>query len=314
MLSLLNGIVSAETWRLQPSGGWKAVSAQTEDKYLLAVAEIKQLVSTGQTQAVSEALNKLKTDFPEIAGPDLDAFIEAEILFSEGKFVKAVRGYDKLLTKFPGSKLYHAALDRQFAIATAFLAGQKKPVLKVFKMRGYAEGARVMEKITDRAGGAPIGTRAALAVAKSLERRGKFDQAYHKWSEISSQWPTGQLGRNALLGMARCKHAAYRGPRYDASNLISARSYYENFKSRYPADAEQMDISDRLKQINEQLAYKQFEIGRYYQQTRSIPSANLYYQMVIDNWPNSTAAKMAKTAMSEKKANDKEENNAKTEP
>ena len=66
VLSLLNGIVSAETWRLQPSGGWKAVSAQTEDKYLLAVAEIKQLVSTGQTQAVSEALNKLKTDFPEL--------------------------------------------------------------------------------------------------------------------------------------------------------------------------------------------------------------------------------------------------------
>jgi len=139
-------------------------------------------------------------------------------------------------------------------------------------------------------------------VVQSYERREKFTGAYHKWSEISSRWPTGQSGKNALLGMARCRHAAYKGPKYDASDLISAKSYYENFKLRYPEDAEEIDVDKILKQIDGQLAYKEFNAGQYYQGTGSKQSANLYYQMVVDNWPGSTAAEMAKLAMDEEKS------------
>lgn len=287
-----------QTWRLGEEGQWEVVSA--EDKYLLAVAEIKKLVNMGETLAVEQAIDKLKKDFPEIAGPDLDAFIKAEMLYSKGKFTKAVRGYDKFLAEFPTSELYEAAMDRQFAIATAFLAGQKKRVLGALAIRGYAEGTKIMERISDQAGDAPIGVKAAVAVAQSLEKRGKFAEAYHKWSEISSRWPTGQIGKDALLSMARCKHAAYKGPKYNASDLISAKSYYENFKLRYPKDAREIDIDKILKQIDEQLAYKQFSIGWYYQETGNKQSANLYYQMVVDNWPESTAAKMAKEKMDDK--------------
>jgi outer membrane protein assembly factor BamD len=285
---------------LGEEGQWKAVSA--EDKYLLAVAEIKKLVNMGETKAVGQAINKLKKDFPGAVGPDLDAFMKAEMLYSKGKFTKAARAYDKFLAEFPTSEFYEAAMDRQFAIATAFLGGQKKRVLGVFKMSTYDEGIKIMEKISDRAGDAPIGINAAVAVAQSYEKRGMFAEAYHKWSEISSRWPTGQIGKDSLLNMARCKHAAYKGPKYNGSDLISAKSYYENFKLRYPKDAEAIDVDKILKQIDEQLACKEFNTGKYYQQTGNKQPANLYYQMVVDNWPDSTAANMAKEAMKEKES------------
>ncbi len=292
-------VFSAETWRLGEEGQWKAVSA--EDKYLLAVTEIKKLVNMGETSAVGQAVDKLKKDFPEIAGPDLDAFMKAEMLFCEGKYTRTVRSYDKFLAEFPKSELYEAAMDRKFAIATAFLGGQKKRVLGVFNLSRYAEGIKVMEKISDQAGNAPIGIKAAVAVAQSYEKRGKFTEAYHKWSEISSRWPAGQIAKESLLSMARCKHAAYRGPKFDVSNLVSAKSYYENFELRYPEDAKEIDVDKILKQINEQAAYKEFSIGEYYQKTANKQSAAFYYQMVVDNWPGSTAAWMAKEAMKEKK-------------
>jgi outer membrane protein assembly factor BamD (BamD/ComL family) len=49
------------------------------------------------------------------------------------------------------------------------------------------------------------------------------------------------------------------------------------------------------------LAYKEFNTGQYYQKTANKQSANLYYQMVVDNWPESTAAKMAKEKSDDKK-------------
>jgi len=396
-------MVSAETWRLGKDQDWKAVTAEGRDKFLLAVTETKKLVNTGQTKAAREAFDKLKKDFPEIIGPDLDIFIKAEMLFCAGKFTHAVDNYETLITKYPESALRDAALERQFSIATAFLGGQKKTVLGVFevtgykegmeimksiseqapdtpigteatvavaqqyeekgdftkalriyekllteqpdsdfrdqvmdrqyaiataylggqkkrvfrvvKLKGYAEGVRIMEKITDRAGlDTPMGLNASISVAEHYERKKEFNAAYLKWWEISSQYQRGKTGRDALLNMARCKHAAYNNhPEhkrafYDASSLSIAKSCYEKFKLLYPTDTEEIDVDEVLKEINEQLAYKQFSIGQYYQRTGNKKSANLYFDMVLNDWPGTKAAEMAKGMLSESSGSNEREN------
>ena len=396
-------MVSADTWRLGKDQGWKAVTAEGRDKFLLAVTETKKLVNTGQTKAAGQAFDKLKKDFPEIAGPDLDIFIKAEMLFCRGKFTQAVDNYEKLITKYPESALRDAALDRQFSIATAFLGGQKKTVLGVFEvtgyaegleimkriseqapdtpigteatvavaqqyeekgeftkalriyekllteqpdsdfrdqvmnrqyaiataylggqkkrvlrivhLRGYAEGVRIMEKITDRAGlDTQMGLNASIAVAEHYERKKEFNAAYLKWWEISSQYQRGKTGRDALLNMARCKHAAYNNhPEhkrafYDASSLSIAKSCYEKFKLLYLTDTEEIHVDELLKEINEQLAYKQFSIGQYYQRTGNKKSANLYFDMVVNDWPGTKAAEMAKEMLSTNSGGNEREN------
>ena len=136
---------------------------------------------------------------------------------------------------YPTSPLYEAALEREFQMGTALLAGYKVPLLKIFRVKGYDEGVKVMNRLADRAGDAPIAQQALIAVAKSFEKRKKFREAFDTWADISSRWPTGQIGKNALLSMATTMYATYRGPRYDATGLISAKGYYQSYKSRYPA-------------------------------------------------------------------------------
>jgi outer membrane protein assembly factor BamD (BamD/ComL family) len=408
MTAVLSAIstVWADTWRLGKDQDWQAVSAEGKDKFLLAVAETKKLVNTGQTKAASQAFDKLKKDFPDIAGPDLDVFIKAELLFCKGKFTEAADNYEKLITKYPESKLRDAALDRQFGIATAFIGGQKKTVLGIFevagysegmkimeriskqapdtpigteatvamaqqyeekgqftralriyekllteqphsdfcdqvmdrqyaiataylggqkkqvfrviKFKGYAEGVRIMEKITDRAGlDTEMGLNASIAVAEHYEKKKDFNASYLKWWEISSQYQSGKTGRDALLNMARCKHAAYnnhpeqRRPFYDASSLNIAKSCYEKFKLLYPKDPERTNIDAKLKEINEQLAYKQFTIGQYYHRTGNKQAANLYFDMVINNWPGTKAAEMAKEMLTGNSGGNEGENEEK---
>ena len=298
---------TADTWHLEKGRQWKPLSAEGKDKFLLAVAEAKKLVNTGQTRAARKAFAALKKDFPEIAGPDLDVFIKAEMHYCRGKFSSALRDYEKLLKKHPESELRQAALDRQFAIATAYLAGQKRTLLGVFKIGGYAEGIRIMEKITDpdRAGfDTPLGMKAGVATAEARERQQEFNEAYLKWWEISLEWETGPVAKDALLGMARCKRAVYnRHPEhkrtlYDASNLRTARSCYERYKLRYPEDAEQIGVDEIIREIDEQLALKQLTVGQYYEAIGNTASANLYYEMILSDWPGSKAAETAKQMLS----------------
>jgi len=292
-------VLAAKTWKIGQGQDWSLVSDSPKDEYQLIVKRIKEFVDKGQGQLIGPEVARLKSDFPEMAGPDLDAFIEGETAYAEGKFVKAVRAYDAFMKKYPNSRFYEAALEREFSIAQAYLGGHKKRVLKVFKIKGYAQGVKVMENVIDRAGNSPLAVKASVAIAESFEKRSKYADAYEQWSRISSNWPTGQTGKTALLAMARCKHAAYRGPKYDVSDLVSAKSYYENFRLRYPKEAGKYEIDKRLAQIDEQIAYKEYRVASYYHRTGSNKCADFYCDMVQQNWPVSTAAKRAESIAEE---------------
>jgi len=291
----------ADTYRLSKDGELRAIDSN--DKFALAAADIKTLGEEGKTKELKKALKDLKANFPQIAGAEFDAFAEAEMLFAAGKFEKAFLSYEKFLNRFSESRFYQAALDREFAIGTAYLQGRKKKVLWIFRVSGFDEGAKVMEKIADRAGDWPIAIKALVSVAQAYEKKEMFEEAYQQWSVVWGRWPNGDAAKDSLIGMARCQHAIYRGPAYDSSCLLSAKGYYERFKLMFPEDAKSLDIDQRLRLINEQIAYKKFNIGKYYQRTQDKKSigeqpdpASLYFDMVMNNWPDSTAAKLAKDA------------------
>jgi len=290
---LVSPVLAAETWSLGKGEDWQGVSENPQGRYQLEVSQMKTLVNEGRADELPAAVAKLKRDYPGIAGADLDAFVAAEKKFAAGELVGAFRAYDSFLAKYPGSELHEAALDREFAIGQAYLGGEKKKIFMFIKIKGYAEGVKIMDKVIDRAGDSPIAVKANIAVADSYEKRGKFENAYERWSMVSSRWPTGQTGKNALLNMARCQHAAYRSPEYDSSYLISAKSYYENYRKRYPEDSKRYEIDKRISQIDEQLAYKEYTIAHYYQRTDSSECAKIYCENVQKNWPDSTGAKMS---------------------
>ena len=83
---IISPLANAKTWHLGQDQDLKDVQTDDNSQYLLEVAQIKQLVNRGQTEAVRLKLERLKKDFPQIAGPDLEAFLEAEMLFCDGKW------------------------------------------------------------------------------------------------------------------------------------------------------------------------------------------------------------------------------------
>ncbi|MBN1795751.1 MAG: outer membrane protein assembly factor BamD [Sedimentisphaerales bacterium] len=282
---------SAKTWKLEDEKDFQVVSETSQNEYAVQTKYLKSLIDQGKVELIQPQVNKIKKNFPDLAGPDFDAFIKGEEAYAEGNFTKAVREYDSFMKKYPHSGFLEAALEREYSIAQAYLNGQKKRIMKIFKIRGYAEGVKVMDRVIERSGNLPLAVKASIAIAESYEKRGKYADAYERWSQVSSRWPTGETGKNALLAMARCKHADYRGPNYDVSSLISAKSYYENFMMRYPEDAKKYEIDKRLAQIREQIAYKEYEIAQYYHRTGSNEAADIYCSQIMETWPDTTAAK-----------------------
>jgi len=308
LMLLCAGAAAQETWRLKDGKKWEPVAADPPQQYALKIAELKDLVRSGEAEAVEDALAQLKDEFPQYIGPDLDLFVEGELRYWQDRYTKAMKQYEKLLKDYPGSEFAPAVLQREYAMAQAYLGGRKKTVLGIIRIRGYAEGVEMMERISDRAGlddPNSVGLKAAVAVAEYYESREKYIEAYLKWSEIASYWETGPVGKRAILRMAEDNFLAYHQPRperrplLDASKLVTAKTYYEKYTALYPGEAGQYDIPEKIKQIDEHMAYKQFTIGQYYRRVGEATAANIYFDMVVQNWPETEAAALAKQALEE---------------
>jgi len=260
----------AETWHLNPQSGWQNVSDLPEGTYLLAISQLKQQLAAGKSGDVLAALESLKTDYPDLAGADLDAFIAAEKIYITGNLGKAGKLYKVFLETWPDSPLQPVVMERYFSIGAAFLQGQKRVFLGVLRLNAFDDGVDIMHIIADKAGNSPLSLRALQTLAENQERKKKFVDAYHTWAEISTRWPTGSEGRDALLRMGRALHASYNGAQYDATVLQGAKTYFEDFVQRYPQLAEDLQMAETLKLITEQLAYKQYEVGFYYERAGNV--------------------------------------------
>ncbi len=293
-LTLTSG---AETLRLGQSGSWQSVGSQQTPDYLEQIVKFKKLINQNKPNDLKKLTSQLKGQYPQFAGEDFNAFVEAEILFADENYLKAVKKYQEFLELYPQSDFYEPALERLYDIAVAFLNGQKVTRLKVLRLKAYEEAAAIMHNISEKAGNLPIGKRALITLAENYEQQGMYLQAYETWSEIYSRWPTSDTAQQALLGMARSLHSSYKGYKFNSQNLESAQSYYQDFKTRYPVQANQLEIKQQLALIEEQKAYKDYEIANFYEKTGEKQAAGLYYQAVIDQWPKSSAAQLAKDAL-----------------
>lgn len=282
-----------QTWRLDPQDGWQDLADVPQGEHLKAIAEIRQQLAVGDVDAIVAALKSLKAEFPDVVGDDLDDFIAAEQVYAKTRLGRAARLYKAFLETWPDSALEPLAMERYFSIGAAFLQGQKRELLVIFRIPAFDDGVTIMRNIADRIGNAPIALRALQVTAENQQRRRQFIEAYHTWAEIASRWPTGAEGREALLRMAQALHAAYDGPDYDASVLRSAQVYFEDYIQRYPQSAEHLELEETLTLIAEQLAYKQYQTGLYYERLDNLSAARRYYDEILAQWPETRAAEKA---------------------
>lgn len=290
-------ICIGETWRLGSNQKWQKTADSNAVSFSMLTSDAKQYVETGKTAKAKKAYAELKQKFPQIAGEDYDAYVKAELLYAKRRFADAAKSYSDFLDAYPESSLRDAALERQFQIGAAFLAGQKRTVLKIFKVKAYDEGTEIMEQIADREGDAPIAKKALTTLAQSNEKRGAYEEAYQAWSAAANRWPTGELGKESLLGMARSLENDYRGPNFESKPLEGSKGYYTQYIERYPESAQQMQLEQKLDKLDENMAEKELTVARYYERTLSYGAAGIYYEKIAAQWPDSSAAKIAQAKL-----------------
>jgi tetratricopeptide (TPR) repeat protein len=293
-----NGLARAadnQTWEFR-AGRWmeapRATTAPTVDEPMLDQAE--QLLIQHDPKAAKKILVawvKVNKNSPV---RDRCIFLLSDVFYQQDDRIKSFFYCDELMDEYPESKLFQAALQKQFDIAFDYLNGYKDTFLGMRILDMGTEGVQMMWRIQQRSPGSPLAEKGLHATADYYFNDADFDLAEDAYNAYIQTYPRSELIPRAKLRAAFSSLAQFRGIKFDASNIIDARAQLMVIQKEYPDLSAEENVQTVLDQIDSAFAEKLLEVGEFYQRTHEPRGAVYEYRFLVQTYPNFPEAEIAR--------------------
>ncbi len=126
-----------------------------------------------------------------------------------------------------------------------------------------------------------------------LERK-ESDQAIVEFDYLIRHFPNSPKLEDALFYRAKAHLASAPDYEKDLSGLSRAIQSFDEFLTRFPNSAYTDDVKKEILSARNRLARKELENGKLYEKLKEPQAALLYYQHVIETYPETESASDAR--------------------
>ncbi|MGH7665571.1 MAG: outer membrane protein assembly factor BamD [Gemmatimonadaceae bacterium] len=130
-------------------------------------------------------------------------------------------------------------------------------------------------------------------LARSHEAREEHLLAAQTFSRLTESFPNDSLADDALLAAGRAYAALWSSPSLDAGYAQSAISTFQTLPAIYPNSDLRDEAEAEVRHLLEWLATKDYETGLHYLRRKAYDSAIIYFQDVIERYPNTPVVRDA---------------------
>lgn len=273
--------------------GFERVEAPDPDTPEGRLQEVRRLIAEGETEEATERAKRWIKEHPN--HPLLpDAYLlRGDARVAREKYYKALFDYEYVIRAYPGSEQFQTALERELTIADAFARGVKREFLGLRVLPAGSEAEELYIRIQERAPGSKIAERAGIELADYYYRGSEMRLAAEAYDLFLKNYPRSQWREHAMKRQILANLATFKGPRFDATGLIEAQRRLEDYRSDFPAAAEQIGAESLLTRVDETLAVRAYLIAEWYEGRGNAVAARAMYKRVLRDHGGSNAARKA---------------------
>lgn len=250
-----------------------------------------------------------------------DSPLEEEALFKAGEseffadhYSNAEDEYALLIKKFPSTQYLSQTVIRRFAIGryweqcdeqhhhyplTPNFIDKTRPR---FDTAGHALREYDQIRLSDPTGS--LSDDAVMAAANAYFRKGRWDDADYHYGLLRSEYPKSEHQFNAHLLGLRCKLLRYQGAGYELAPLDEAEELATQLLTQFPGELNKE--RDRVVQvrasIRSQRALRDWDMAEYYARGEYYGAAKIYYNKVVEDFPETQLAKQSHEKLDQYKA------------
>lgn len=123
--------------------------------------------------------------------------------------------------------------------------------------------------------------------------------AAQSFVRLVETYPNDTLADDALFEAAAAYQRLWRRPTLDPQYGEVALASFETLLSAYPQSPLRTDTEASIARLRDWFAQREHEIGRHYHRRRAFDSAIIYYQSVVDQYPETDWARRSQLRLVE---------------
>ena len=203
------------------------------------------------------------------------------------RYYKAFQNYQLVIDKYPYTERVEEIIEREYRIGNLFYTGQKAKVFGMAVLSAKDKAVEIFSKVVENA---PYGEYADVAQYKLGQcyiQMHDYINAALAFKEIIENYPNSPLVDDAKYQIAMCAASSSTGPEYNEEDTDKAIKEFRDFVKRYPDSHMEKEARHFIGKLQDQKAETAFGIARFYERRGNSKSAAIYYEEVLDDYPES---------------------------
>ncbi len=276
-----------------------------------AFAEGEKLFAQKKYKDAAKKYHTAAIRWPDTALEEDAMFKQGEAYFFDDRYPDSEDAYSDLIKKYPNSRYLDLAVARIFSIAryweqtseahphwptTPNLIDKSRPL---FDTAGHATRAFDNVRINDPRG--PLADDAIMANGNANFVRGRWEDADYYYTLLRKDYPKSQHQVQSHLLSLQCKLRNYQGAGYSTKPLQEAQELIVSMKTQFPSElrAEMPRLEVAYKECRAQLATRDYELAKWYDNGKHYGAARIMYAAVIKNYSDTNFANESQTRIAQ---------------
>lgn len=253
-----------------------------------------------------QCVSLLAKTLPEVKNPGQEErvlFLLAEGYWQLKAYEDAEELYSRCLTTFPKTEYLNEIIERKYQIGFGFFTGKVKSSLwGLIKIPATERGLGIIRDMLTKYPYAEPSASYQLKLGDHFYKKKLYEQAREEYVTFIQKYPKSPLLPKAQFQWAATYLQEYQGPEYDPTGLAKAKIGFQDYLEKYPEDEWYERGQKKLKGIVSKEAEREYLTGCYYLSVGKKESADIYFNSLINDYPETDWAKKAREIMAKPEA------------
>jgi outer membrane protein assembly factor BamD len=218
-----------------------------------------------------------------------------------GKPYMAFQAYQKAIDNFPHIENIDEIISREFKIANMYAEKDNPKILGTDIMTSTDRAIEIYRRVVDNAPFGPIADEAQYRTGEVMKRAGMYEEATVTFQKLIDEYPQSKFADKAQYEVAQCAYRASLQPAYDIGPTDRALRIFEDYAASGQDEKLSEDAKRTMRRLKDRAAQKSMLTAEFYEKMRHPKSAIIYYQDVLDRYPESIHAPLAQAKIEELK-------------
>lgn len=301
--ALLVMAAAADAWVWNPATGrWINEKNLPQPTAELQVEAARSLMEQGEYKKALRETNKFDQYYLDSEWADDNQFLRGEINLRQGDYLEAAHQFQQVITNYPDTDLYDAVIEKQYEIGDRFYElGQKRMEKKwtLFRRRPLKKAIDVYSMVIDNQPFQEAAAEAQYKIGLCHFTRDEYVEAAYEYQRVIEDYASSDWVDDASYGLAMCYYEASLPPDYDQTRSRLAIEAIDEFKARFPEDERVENLAEKRQDMRDKIARQRLMTARFYEKRRRFDAARIYYEAVVEQFPDTAAATDAKSWLDE---------------